>query len=64
MKKEGFKKIKSVTEIFWGSIKEKIIHNTLCSQAYNCQEGLNGMSDCNYIDTKDGIEKNIQCQKQ
>lgn len=61
MKNEGFKKIQSITELFWFSNKNKIVNNTLCSQAYNCQEGLNGMSDCNYLDTNDGIEKTVQC---
>ena len=58
---EGINKIKSITEFFWSGIKEQIINNTLCAQAYNCREGFNGMLDCNYIDINDGIEKVVQC---
>lgn len=53
----GFSKILSMYEDFTSSVTKS---NDICFQAYNCQEGLNGMMDCNYIGD-DGIETIIQC---
>ncbi|MDD2409223.1 MAG: zinc ribbon domain-containing protein [Bacilli bacterium] len=56
----GFNKIFSI----YKDLTSQVIQtNDICFQAYNCQEGLSDMLDCNYIDN-DGIETTIQCSSE
>ena len=57
---EGIKKMVSAYETMFGSISDNI-KNPNCSSAYNCQEGLDGIKNCDFIDSN-GDVITIQCE--